>query len=181
MLKNKAIKVDLILVIVTILIPIVLILMGMHESTNLVPMFILLFLLFNYIDRSVNSMYNTKVENIKTSFIREKKNVMVYKTLKYSIILFITMTFLFFIGNQFSGVLEQLCYNFGLPELFVGILLGVATSIPELIAFSESQHHYKLNQNNELGVIEATNNLLSSNLLCLFIIQSIGIIIYSFM
>jgi len=32
---------------------------------------------------------------------------------------------------------------------------------------------------NKIGVIEATNNLLTSNLLNLFVIQSIGTIIYT--
>ena len=53
------------------------------------------------------------------------------------------------------------------------------TSIPELITFFESQKHYRKESKNKLlGVIEATNNLLSSNMINLFLIQSIGIIIY---
>ena len=53
------------------------------------------------------------------------------------------------------------------------------TSIPELVTFFESQKHYKEKKDkNLLGVIEATNNLLTSNMLNLFIIQAIGIGIY---
>lgn len=77
-----------------------------------------------------------------------------------------------------KGTLESLCLKFNIPELIVGIALGFITSLPELITFFEAQKHHK-NQNNDLGVVEATNNLLTSNVLNLFFIQSIGIVIYS--
>ena len=62
------------------------------------------------------------------------------------------------------------------------ILLGVITSIPELITFIEAQRKEKSKNSeeaNKLGVIETTNNLLTSNILNLFVIQSIGILIYT--
>ena len=58
------------------------------------------------------------------------------------------------------------------------IAFGCATSIPELNTFFEEQKHYKKKKESTQGVIEATNNLLSSNLLNLFVIQSIGILIF---
>ena len=79
-----------------------------------------------------------------------------------------------------GDTLNSLCHQFNISEVIIGILLGFITSIPELITFFESQKHYKL-QNDEvmLGVVEATNNLLTSNILNLFMIQSIGILIYA--
>ena len=68
--------------------------------------------------------------------------------------------------------------KFHIPEIIIGILLGFITSIPELITFFEAQKHHKKSENEEEGVIEATNNLFTSNILNLFIIQSIGILIY---
>ena len=76
--------------------------------------------------------------------------------------------------------MENLSELFGIAEFILGILLGMITSIPELITFFESQKHYRKESKNKLlGVIEATNNLLSSNMINLFLIQSIGIIIYT--
>ena len=43
----------------------------------------------------------------------------------------------------------------------------------------ESQKHYKKEDDDMLGVVEATNNLLTSNILNLFAIQTIGILITS--
>lgn len=72
---------------------------------------------------------------------------------------------------------------------------GVITSIPELITFFEAQKHYtklnksieekenekastNINSNDILGVVEASNNLVTSNTVNLFIIQTIGILLY---
>ena len=56
------------------------------------------------------------------------------------------------------------------------MLLGFITSIP----FFEAEKHYRKKKIDDiLGVVEATNNLLTSNILNLFAIQSIGIVIYT--
>ena len=93
----------------------------------------------------------------------------------------ITAGLLYFVGELLSNSLTNLCNTFGLPELVLG-LLGFITSIPELITFIEAQRKEKKKNTemaNKIGVIEATNNLLTSNLLNLFVIQSIGTIIYT--
>ena len=86
---------------------------------------------------------------------------------------------LYLIGSLLSNTLTNLCIKFNIPEFILGVLLGVITSIPELITFIESQKHHMKNENRETGVVEATNNLLTSNIMNLFIIQSIGILIYT--
>ena len=98
--------------------------------------------------------------------------------LKYTIYLILTGIFLFIVGNALSQNLQNLCNQFHVPEWIVGIALGFITSIPELITFFEAQKHHKSKRDDRLGVIEATNNLLTSNILNLFMIQSIGIIFY---
>ena len=86
---------------------------------------------------------------------------------------------MFIVGELLGDTLENLCKLFGVSEVIVGILLGFVTSLPELITFFESQRYYKKVNDDMLGVVEATNNLLTSNILNLFAIQTIGIIIIS--
>ena len=93
---------------------------------------------------------------------------------------FIQTLLLYFIGNKLGNTLESLCKLFDIPESIIGILLGFVTSIPELMTFFESQKHYKKEEDEMLGVVEATNNLLTSNILNLFAIQTIGILITAF-
>ena len=100
------------------------------------------------------------------------------KTLLYISILIVTGILLYVIGELLGDTLQQLCNRFNISQVVIGILLGFITSIPELITFFEAQKHHKQANDDMLGVVEATNNLLTSNVLNLFVIQSIGIVLY---
>lgn len=179
---NKAIRIDLILVIFTILLPILMLITKIEFSISMVPIFILLFLLFYFINYNAHKLYLKKQEDkIKEKIEKEKKWVKgkIKIITKYSFYLLFTSIALYIIGNALSTCLENLANYFKISEIILGILLGFITSLPELITFFEAQKHYNNNEKEELGVIEATNNLLTSNILNLFAIQSIGITIYN--
>lgn len=181
-LKNKAIKIDLILVCITILIPLLILFAKIEISISITLIFIFLFLLFYYINYNAHKLYLKKQDiKIEKKIEEEKKWIKgkIKLTIKYSFYLLITTVALYIIGNALSNSLTNLATYFNIHEAILGIALGFITSIPELITFFESQKHYKNENKSELGVVEATNNLLTSNLLNLFIIQTIGIIIYS--
>ncbi len=180
-LQNRALKIDLIMVLFTILIPLGILLINMEFSISIVPIFLLLFLLFYFINNNAHKLYlhrkteaDEKIEK-EAKWLRGKKNILA----KYTILLLVVSILLYFIGNLLSDTLENLCIQFAIPQIVIGVLLGFITSIPELITFFESQKHHKKQENSEDGVIEATNNLLTSNILNLFIIQSVGIVIYN--
>ena len=78
-----------------------------------------------------------------------------------------------------SNTLEGLCFRFSIPEFILGIALGFITSVPELITFFEAQKHHSKHTHDQEGVIEATNNLLTSNTINLFIIQSLALILFA--
>ena len=180
--RNKAIKVDFVLVIVTIMIPLIMSLKNIEVNVGIVPIFIILYALFRYLNNNAHKLYlkkeDKKIEKgIEEETEKEKGNTR--KTLLYISILIFTGILLFAVGELLGGTLDVLCNSFQISQTIIGILLGFITSIPELITFFEAQKHYKKAKEEEiLGVVEATNNLLTSNVLNLFIIQSIGIIIY---
>ena len=188
-LDNRAIKIDLILVLVTILIPIGLLTFHISMDTNIVIIFVLLLALFYYINYNAHKLYLGKEEKeILQEEIEEEKKEYRFKrknkkmVILYWIYLILIAISLYVIGELLSTSLTNLSNLFGLPEFLLGILLGVITSIPELITFIEAQRKEKQKRNdeaNKLGVIEATNNLLTSNILNIFAIQSLGIIIYT--
>lgn len=180
--KNKAIRVDVILVVITIILPLAFILLKTELKLVMAPILILLYFGFKKINSNVHELYLKKedmeIENAQNKENRwERGNKR--KVAKNVCVLIATGTLLFVVGNLLGDTLETLCSRFNVPELIVGIVLGFVTSLPELITFFESQKHHKSAQNDMLGVIEATNNLLMSNVMNLFIIQSIGIVIFS--
>ena len=145
-----------------------------------------LYIIFYWISKKIHEKYlndvdirmeqeDERIEN-ETETIDKRKNKQSFIYVGYIVIAGIL---LYFIGDALGSVLENLSERVGIAESILGILLGLITSIPELITFFESQKHYKKEEDkNLLGVIEATNNLLTSNMLNLFIIQTIGIGIY---
>lgn len=182
-LKNRAIKIDLILVAITIIIPIILFAFNIEINIGVVPIFIGLCVLFVYLNSNVHKLYlKNEEEKLEKEIEKEEKwqKNNKKKTVKYIFYLLCSGVLLFVVGELLGNTLENLCNQFNISQTIIGILLGFITSIPELITFFEAQKHYKKNTEDAiLGVVEATNNLFTSNILNLFVIQSIGIIIYS--
>lgn len=179
-LRNKAITTDLILVFFTIVIPIVFLKFDIELKLAVVPLFIILYVLFRILNNYVHKLYLKNEdaeleEEIEEERLVEGKNSK--KVILYIGVLIVTGVLLFIIGELLGDTLENLCNLFGVSEVIVGVLLGFVTSLPELITFFESQKHYKDVQDDMLGVVEATNNLLTSNILNLFAIQTVGILI----
>ena len=166
-LKNRAIIVDLILVGITIIIPIGLLMLNIKLDLFIVPLFLIFYALFSYLNSSIHKVY--------LHFVNGK--IEVKKILLYILILVFAGVLLYILGELLGNSLESLCKIFNVPQVAVGILLGTITSIPELMTFFESQKYNKKENDEMLGVVEATNNLLTSNTLNLFIIQTIGILI----
>ena len=180
-LKNNAIKTDIILVVFTIIIPILLLVFNIDVNITIVPIYIILYIFFKYLNNNAHKLYLRKedkiIEEKNESEIKKEKIKYKKKATKYIIILIGTGILLFIVGELLGDTLERLCSIFNIPQVIIGTLLGFITSIPELITFFESQKHHNKNENEMLGVVEATNNLLTSNILNLFIIQAIGILI----
>lgn len=181
-LKNKAIMIDLILVIITILVPIIILVFNVELRINIIPLFIILYVLFIYLNFNTHKLYLNSENIIFTEIIEKEKKWDNYNNkivIKYSFYLLCVGIVLFIIGELLGKTLENLSIQFSVPQFLIGVLLGFVTSIPELITFFESQKHYIKKKDEILGVVEATNNLFTSNILNLFVIQSIGIVIYS--
>ncbi len=185
-LKNQAIKIDIILVIITIALPLMFSAVKSEFQLAMVPLLIILYLGCKKINNNAHELYLDNVEvdegeKNQTTMITEqkiRKNKKI-RILKDIIILLVTGILLFVIGDLLGNTLDVLCRRFNVPEVVIGIVLGFVTSIPELITFFEAQRHHKSSNNDMLGVIEATNNLLMSNMMNLFIIQSIGIVLFT--
>ena len=183
-LNNKAIIIDLVMVVITIFIPVFIV--GVQIDTNLMTsfIFVVFLILFYYINHNVHKLY---LEREDEELLKEENSEKEYKKYRIArIIIYILglvaiSIVLYFLGELLSVTLKNLALEFKLPEMLLGILLGLITSLPELITFIESQRKEKIKNSelaNKLGVVEATNNLLTSNLMNLFVIQSIGILIY---
>lgn len=175
-LKNQALISDIVMVIITILIPLCAVIYNIELNIGFVPIFIMLFILFYIINKNSHKMYLEEDENMEKIEEMEPKNKrrVAVRSIIYLIIIGIA---LFTIGELLGGVVSDFSRIFNIPEAIIGIAMGFVTSIPELITFIESQRNKGKDGENIEGVIEATNNLLTSNNINLFIVLTIGIIV----
>ncbi len=181
-LRNKAIMTQLVIVCITIFIPIAMIALNLQASLTMIPIFIIIFFLFFHIRKNAYKLYKVPiVTETESKKIEEEKKWVRHKR-KYAIITSLELlavgVILFIIGNLLGSTLEALKIKFNIPEAIIGIILGFVTSIPELITFIEAQRHHSEKTNDMQGVIEATSNLFSSNMINLCVIESIGIIAF---
>ena len=181
-LKKLGILFQNMLVILTILLPIGLLKIEEQMGIKIAVILIFLYVIFSWLIKKTHEKYlkkeEEKIEQHQEVEISEEKSSYKKSYVHVSYIL-LAGILLYLIGNQLGNVLNTLSEQLGIAESILGILLGFITSIPELITFFEAQKHYKEEEENKvLGVIETTNNLLTSNMLNLFIIQPLGIIIF---
>ena len=100
-LQNRALKIDLSIVVVTIIIPLLLLFFNIKIELTIVPLFILLFSLFYFINSHAHKLYlNKKTEQdaeieAESKWVRGKKKLII----RYTIYLLIISISLFFIGN----------------------------------------------------------------------------------
>lgn len=179
-LKNDALKADIVMVIITILIPASIIIFDIKMNIGFVPIFIMLFILFYMINRNTHKLYLSRIKTDEIKEIEEEKKWVKGKKkviIKNIIYLILIGIILFIIGELLGGVVRSLSRTSNIPESIIGIALGFITSLPELITFIESQKNSKKENNDVAGVVEATNNLLTSNIINLFVVLTIGIMV----
>lgn len=179
--KNRALKIELGIIIATIIIPIAMVIANIDAELKIVPIFILLFVMLYYLKTNAYKVYKINaLSEIEERKIKEEKKWVKNKKEKEVLTwtqLIGTAILLYIIGNLLGNTLDILSGRFNIPQAIIGIILGFITSIPELITFVEAQRNHE-RRNDEQGVIEATSNLFTSNMLNLFVIESIGIVIY---
>ena len=177
-LKNKALKVDLIISLLTIIIPFALLAINIEMNLSIIPLLIILFILFYTINKNSHNLYLDEYkEEEKIEYESKNTKQKVKIIIKHTLYLILTGISLFIFGNLLSEVVERLSTLFNVPQIILGITLGIVTSIPEVITFFEAQRYNNKQDEKMEGVIETTNNLLTSNLMNLCIIQSVGIFI----
>lgn len=183
-LQNNALKSDIVMVLITIVIPISIVIFNIELNIGFVPIFIMLFILFYIINTNTHKLYLSHIKTEEMQEIEEEKKwvkgkkKVVVKNIIYLIIIGIA---LFVIGELLGNVVRKLSEMFSIPQGIIGLALGFITSLPELITFIESQKNSKKEKDDVSGVVEATNNLLTSNIINLFVVLTIGITVTAIM
>ena len=119
--QNTAIKTDIILVLITIIIPIVLVWKDIEINMFLIPTFIIFYALFRFLNNNAHKVYLEKEEKELEEQIEkegESQKGNTRKTLLYIIILLGTGILLYVVGELLGDTLTNLCEQFGISYFF---------------------------------------------------------------
>ena len=124
-LNNRAIKIDLILVAITIIIPIILFAFNIEINIGIVPIFIGLCVLFVYLNSNVHKLYlKNEDEKLEKEIEEEEKwqKNNKKKTVKYIFYLLCSGVLLFVVGELLGNTLENLCNQFNISQTIIVFL-----------------------------------------------------------
>ncbi len=187
---HRKFKQDYIMTALSIIVPVILIIMNIESSVISIPILLSVYVI--YIVGSKNANYfavekeDLEIEEestkIGTKYLERKKiNIdRKKKVIKSVVLLAMSLIMLFILGSYLGNILERLGKDLKVPGFILGIIMGFVTSIPELVTFVTSyrrHRHYK-HVDFDIGAVEVINNMTTSNISNLALIQSIAIICY---
>jgi Ca2+/Na+ antiporter len=163
---------------ISIVVPIVLLLTGQVESVWVIPVFIVGYVAYLVVLRRMSNDSPGPVEYEEFSRVEVGRGLSkrTYLALNGAIIA-LALVGLYFLGDALGGTVHELGTTFGVPQIVIGLIMGVVTSLPELTTFVSSYHAHRgraLHRATE----EVTHNVLASNASNLLIVQTVGLAVF---
>ncbi len=163
---------------ISIVVPIVLLLTGQVESVWVIPVFIVGYVAYLVVLRRMSNDSPGPVEYEEFSRVEVGRGLSkrTYLALHGAIIA-LALVGLYFLGDALGGTVHELGTTFGVPQIVIGLIMGVVTSLPELTTFVSSYHAHRgraLHRATE----EVTHNVLASNASNLLIVQTVGLAVF---
>ena len=156
-----------------VIVPIVLMRFGMDTQWVLVPILLGFFVIYRVVDRKVNRPTGGPEDEGDAD--QAVGNLHLGVILGVTALIAIAIAGMF-LGNATAGVVEQL----GVHPALAGWILGVVTSIPEMVSFfavyAASQREGKSHELNDTQ--EALDNLTGSNMANVGIVYPIGLLAF---
>lgn len=163
------------LIAVSILIPVTLLFTNQITSAWTIPAFIAAYIGYLLVIRRISTDSATPTDphpDLHTEG-SHRLSVRTYIALN-GLIIAGALVGLYFLGTALGDTVHQLGTTFGVPEVILGALIGVVTSLPELTTFFSSYSWHR-NNNSRRANEEVVHNILASNVSNLLIIQTIGL------
>ena len=153
-----------------ILVPLVLMLFGMDTQWLLVPLLLAFFVLYQVVDHKVNQSESVSEEDVQAT-----GNLPVGLILGISSLVAIAIAGTF-LGESTGVVVQKL----GVHPAIAGWILGVVTSIPEMVSFfavyAAAKEEGKLDSLDDTQ--EALDNLTGSNMANVGVVYPIGLLVF---
>lgn len=166
------------LIAISIVVPVLLLVTGQVESSWVIPVFLLAYVGYLLVIRRISADGAAPVEpdgvvRVETD---HRLGLKVFLLLNGGLIL-VALVGLYFLGTALGSTVFELGTTFGVPEIVLGVVIGVVTSLPELTTFFSSYLWHR-NNGSDRANEEVVHNMLASNASNLLLIQTIGLAVF---
>ncbi|MFY9330082.1 MAG: hypothetical protein WAO41_00195 [Candidatus Nanopelagicales bacterium] len=177
-LLSRALWREQLLIAASIVVPIVVLATGQVEAAWTIPAFLLGYVGYLLVIRkiSTDSAVAFETDEIVHMQVDSRLSTRWYITLNAGIIV-VALGGLYFLGDALGTTVRELGTTFGVPEILLGVLIGVVTSLPELTTFFASYGWHRA-QGSTRATEEVSHNLLASNASNLLLVQTVGVLIF---
>jgi Ca2+/Na+ antiporter len=166
------------LIAISIVVPILLLITGQVESAWVIPFFLVGYIAYLLVIRriSADSAAPTEYGEVVHVEVDSRLSLRMYLALNVLIIL-VALVGLYFLGTALGSTVYELGTTFGVPEIVLGVVIGVVTSLPELTTFFSSYLWHR-NNGSDRANEEVVHNTLASNASNLLLIQTLGLVVF---
>lgn len=169
---------------ISIVVPILLLVTGQVESAWVIPVFLVSYVVYILVIKRITADGAAPTEHIDSQAPRDTAAVVTqvhtgvrgYVTLQALLIL-VALASLYFLGTALGDTVYELGTTFGVPEIILGVVIGVVTSLPEWTTFFSSYAWHRRTGTNRANE-EVMHNLLASNVSNLLLVQTIGLAVF---
>lgn len=164
-----------VLIAVSILIPVSLLFTNQITSAWTIPTFIAAYIGYLFVIRRISTDGATPTEPHPGVHVEASHRFSIRTHIALNgLIIAVALVGLYFLGTALGDTVHQLGTTFGVPEIILGALIGVVTSLPELTTFFSSYSWHRSNGSDRANE-EVVHNTLASNVSNLLIIQTVGL------
>lgn len=172
------------IIVISIIVPILLLVTGQVESAWVIPVFLVTYVVYLLVIRRITADGAAPTEHIDSHppddvaavATEVHTGVRGYVALQGLLIL-VAIAALYFLGTALGSSVYELGTTFGVPEIILGAVIGVVTSLPEWTTFFSSYAWHRRNGSDRASD-EVTHNLLASNASNLLLVQTIGLAVF---
>lgn len=163
---------------ISILVPILLLVTGQVESAWVIPVFLLAYVGYLLVIRriSADGAAPAEPDGVVRVETDHRLGLKVFLLLNGGLIL-VALVGLYFLGTALGSTVFELGTTFGVPEVVLGVVIGVVTSLPELTTFFSSYLWHR-NNGSDRANEEVAHNMLASNASNLLLIQTLGLAVF---
>ena len=163
---------------ISIAVPILLLVTGQVESAWVIPFFIVAYVGYLLVIRriSADGAAPSEPDGVVRVETDHRLGLKVFLVLNGGLIL-VALVGLYFLGTALGSTVYELGTTFGVPELVLGVVIGVVTSLPELTTFFSSYLWHR-NNGSDRANEEVVHNMLASNASNLLLIQTLGLAVF---